>query len=404
MFLLLLTTLAAPQASLSFDEALGLAAEAPVLQGSKQALVKKRELDRKISPLTLNPILSVLPGYRLFKSNDREPELIAELAQPWNVAGHGGARKRTVALEEQVIEVEVRARALERRLAAARGWIDLWGAQRVHAAAERELTIADDLQKRIERAVALGAATRADLADTRAFTAEAGLAVLAAEGEVYERGVVLSRDTARLRAEALAASGELPDPPLPPPASWSQLAAGVEALPGVAMSRVAERAERARFVEERAARGTVLQLGVALQRDAPGGLVLSGLFRVTPSLFDRGEREAGVLAANAERLNGEQRSALISGRAELAIALHEVEHTGEVMLALRDRLVPASREGADARRRLFSAGEGTLLEVLQTERLAVAAEARLERARALNAWARVKLWLLLTAMHPEARP
>jgi cobalt-zinc-cadmium efflux system outer membrane protein len=392
-----------PLVALSFDEAIGLAPQAPRVEGAARAISAKTALDSKISSLTFNPTLTVIPGYRLFRRQEREPELIAELAQPWNVAGHAGARRRTVGLEEGVLEAELRSRALEQRLAAARAWVDLWAAQRVLAQAEREAKIADELQRLVARAAALGAATRADTADARAFVAEARLAVINAEGEVHDRGLELAREVTSPRLDPMTASGDLPSPPLPEPFDRGALVARAADLPLVARQHLAARAERARAVEEQAARGTVLQLGVALQRDAPGGLVLSGLVRITPSLFDRGERERGVLAAEAARLEGEQRAGQLAAQVEIAMTLHEVEHTAEVRAELRDQLVPASREGADARRRIFAAGEATLPEVLQSERTAIAAESRLQRAWAMNAWSRVKLWLLLSSMQGDAK-
>jgi cobalt-zinc-cadmium efflux system outer membrane protein len=401
--LLVSLVVSAAPVALSFDDAIGLAPQAPRVEGAARALSEKSALDSKLSSLTLNPTLSVMPGYRLSPTKDREPELVAELTQPWNLAGHSGARRSSVRLEEAVVEAEMRARALEQRLAAARAWVDLWAAQRVFAEMEREAKIADELQRLVERTAALGAATRADVADARAFAAEARLAALNAEGEVHDRGLELAREVASPRIDPIAASGDLPSPPLPVPIDRAALVARAAELPDVARQLLAARAERARGVEERAARGTILQLGVALQRDAPGGLVVSGLARITPPLFDRGERERGVRAAEAARLEGEQRAGQLAAQIELAMTLHEVEHTAEVRAALRDRLVPASREGADARRRIFAAGEATLPEVLQSERTAIDAESRLQRASAMNAWSRIKLWLLLSSMQAEVK-
>ena len=51
---------------------------------------------------------------------------------------------------------------------------------------------------------------------------------------------------------------------------------------------------------------------------------------------------------------------------------------------------------AQTRRRIFETGGATLLEVLQSERTAIAAASRLRRIQAEHAWARAKLWLLVT--------
>src|ERR1700687_1356040 len=97
----------APLVAISFEEAIGLAPQAPRVEGAARALSEKRALGSKISVLTLNPTLSVMPGYRVHPGRDSEPELVAELTQPWNLAGHSGARRTSVRLEEATLEAEV---------------------------------------------------------------------------------------------------------------------------------------------------------------------------------------------------------------------------------------------------------------------------------------------------------
>ncbi len=393
--------LAAPVAVLSFDDVLRGAEAAPAVEGSRLALQTKRQLDRQISSLTQNPSLSVQVGYRALPRTAREPEVLFELVQPWNVAGHGHARRQAASLEEDLLGAELRERRLVQRLRAARAWVELWTAERLWEAIERELKIALELEGLVAKAVAAQAATRAELAEAQTFTAEIEQALLAAEGERYERGLDLAQQIASASTGALGTTGGLPTPPLPDLSSEAAqrlLLERAAALPEVARRRLEERVERARAVEERAARGTQLGVGVVLQRDAPGGLVASGMIRVTPSLFEHGQRERATLLAEAERAAQQVRASSIEARVELERTLHEVEHTAAVATGLEGKLVPSSRASAEAKRRIFRAGESTLFEVLTAERIAVAAAGRLERARAQAAWAKVKLWLLLLAM------
>jgi outer membrane protein TolC len=53
--------------------------------------------------------------------------------------------------------------------------------------------------------------------------------------------------------------------------------------------------------------------------------------------------------------------------------------------------------------RIFEAGEATILEVITARRNVANARGRLERARAQNAWARVKVWLWLSAIQGEKK-
>ena len=402
MPLLLSVALLAPVAvthSITFDEALGWAEHAPLVQGARQALRSQSDLTRRVSRLTHNPQLSVQPGMRLAPAGAREPELLVELSQAWSLSGHDGARRRSLEAEQAVLGAETRAASLAQRLGAARSWIELWVAQRVLAEAQREQALAGTLTKLVDRAASLSGASGADAADARAYIAEARLLVLAAHGELVNRAATLHREAGRALADgALAARGELPAAPVPSKSAQRLMLGRLAALPEVQLRALRARAERLRATEERSARGWVLQLGLMAQRDAPGGFLLSGGLRVTVPLFDRGERESAPLVAQAERQAGEGHDALVRARADLAEAMHEVTHTEEVLAELRDNLVPASREGATLRERIFRAGEATVLEVLQSRRAAVAAVGRLERARGAHAWARVKLWLLSTTL------
>jgi cobalt-zinc-cadmium efflux system outer membrane protein len=388
---------------ISFDQALGLSAAAPDVVGAQRAVGVKRQLNRAISSQTQHPQVALQPGYRLHPDGAREPELIAEVLHSWNLSGLSGARRRSAAAEAEVLDAEARARALGRRLGAARAWIDAWAAHRLLATAQQQEALAAELQRLIARTTALSETTRADLAEARALHAEAELAVIDAQGMVYERGLQLAIEIGRAASEPLVPLGELPLPALPPAAEWPGYFAQVERLPEVRQREFEARAARARAVEERAARGGLGQFGVVLQRDAPGGLVVSGSARFYLPLFDRGERERGGMMAQAARLAGEHDVALATAVSELALAFHEVEHTGEALAALESRLVPESSEGARLRERIYQAGEATLPEVLQARRTAMAAVGRLERARADHAWARIKVWLLLAALGETER-
>jgi cobalt-zinc-cadmium efflux system outer membrane protein len=380
--------------SITFDAALGLTVQTPKVVGTARAAEEKAQRDRGISSIPFNPQLSVMPGWRFAPSYERQAELVAEVLQPWNLSGQASARRRTVGLEEKVLDAEARAAALGARLAAARAWIDVWGAEQVFEETRREEQIAAELERLVGRSESLGAMTRADVAEARAYHAEARVAVLNAEGEVYQRALMLGREIGR--ATPVHAAGPLPDAPVPPSAKSAEYLERMAALPAVAVKSFQARAAAARDLEEEAARGTIAQLGATLQRDAPDGLVISALARVTLPVFDRGERERASIRADAVRLEGEREDALVAARVDLAASFHEVDHTAALLAVYRDDLAPASREAAQSRRRIFENGGATLLEVLQSERTAVAAASRLRRIQAEHAWACTKLWMLVT--------
>ena len=145
-------------------------------------------------------------------------------------------------------------------------------------------------------------------------------------------------------------------------------------------------------------KGTNLLLGVEVRRESPDGFLAMGTVGLTLPVFDRGERERSVSEARAARFEGEKRAATIDARTEMALAFHEVEHTGEIVAAVKGELLPALVEAAAAREQLFRAGDGTMVDVLTARRRVLAAKARLVRAQAANAWAKVKVWMLLAEL------
>lgn len=393
----------APKLALSFDQAVGQAASAPAVLAARKAAVASRDLADQISSLTHNPQLALQPGLRLRPDDAREPELLAEIVMPWNLSGHGRARRQSAALEGAALQAAERAALLDRRLGVARAWIDLWAGERTLEELRSGTQLAAELERLVERAAALEAATRADVAEARAFHSEARLDLLAAEGALFEAGLALARQLGLARPAPVGTVGELPAPTLPNERAIVASGERLDRLPSARLARLRARAASARTVEEGAARGTTLSLGAGIQRDAPGGLVLSAIARVSPSLFDRGERERSVAAAGAAALEGEAEASLREARAELIVSQHESHHTAAQVAELQDRLVPAARQAAELRRRIYQEGDATLVEVLRAQRAALSASSRLLRARADRAWADVKLWLLLSELAlPEA--
>jgi cobalt-zinc-cadmium efflux system outer membrane protein len=392
----LAATLPAPRA-VTFDDAIGISQAAPEVRGAERAVEVKHEMRGRISTMTQNPQIYLQPGLRVLPVENKGMELQASIAQSWNLSGLSSARKKAAHAEEAVLAAEARVAALSRRLGAARAWVDLWAAQRVLEVAQREAALAGEFARLVEKAAAASAATKADAADARAYHAEARLSVIAAEGEVFERGIDLARAIAA-GPSPLAVQGDLPVPALPERGTWDGTLKRVQALPQVRRAALAAEAERAREAEEHAARGTLLSLGAYIQHDQPGGFVGYGMATLTLPVFDRGERERSVTVARAAQLDGEKQKEAIDAASDMVMAMHEVEHTQEVVDALQNEILPALDEGLAARVRIFQAGEGTILEVVQTRRNAAAARSRMERARAAHAWAQVKVWLLFAAM------
>lgn len=380
----------------TFDQALGLADGSPAVLGAKSAVDEHARLAGSVSSMVANPTLTVQPGAALDPLDNRWKYFgEATVLQSWNLSGLSDNRRRSVATEGKLLAAEARATALSHRLAAAQAWMELWAAQRSLADALQEAELAHEFSARMAHAAAAAAFTRAEAADAATYAAEAHVLAIAAEGEVVDRGFQLAVTMGQGAERSLVASGTLPSPPAPLRSDWPALLEAAGKLPTVVARKLAGDAERARDVELRSAKGWGVGTGVKGTRDYLATWGVQAVLEVTVPIFDRGEREAAPQAAAALRSDGEHREALAVAATELMRALHEVEHTGEVLAAVEKELLPAAAEGARVREASMQAGETTVLEVLVARRAWAAARARRTRAVALHAWAQVKVWMLL---------
>jgi len=382
---------AAP-AELRFHEAVGLAGELPALVAVREAAAAERRIavPRPWSSL----VFEVTPRLRLAPERDRGAEGGVRVQQAFPLGDVRGARRALLEANADVRVAMAAAEQLEARLSAASTWIDGWAARERLAAAERDLELARAVLAITDKGTKAGAFTAPELADARAFVAEAEVRRIDAEGQVADAGFALARATAR--TGRIAAAGALPEVPLPEHAAWPALLARAAKSPDVVARRMAARAARARAVEERAARGTQLIVGGELVKDAPDGWV-AGVTLGIGLPHDRGQREARQAEVEARLADTQAAALATNATVELDRALHEVAHTSELLAQLRDALVPAADDAAARRQRAFEVGETTTVELLAARRVALAAHVRLADARAAHAWARVRAWLLLSA-------
>jgi cobalt-zinc-cadmium efflux system outer membrane protein len=380
---------------ISFAEALGLSDRAAWVQAAGEAARTRRRIDDGRTGWA-NPQVTVQPGIRLAPGDQKGVELGVSLLQGMSLGGLGAARKQGAGAEEALFDAAALSAALDQRLAAARSWIDLHATESVLAGVRGEVRLAQELAALVAKARTAEAATAADLELAKTFLAEARLLALDVEGEQFERALALAAELGD-PAGSLTCAGPLPAlevPTFAQPAELARIAAG---LPQVKVQRLKAQSERAREAEERALRGTHLALGFSAYRDGAGAAGGAGTLQLTLPAFDRGGREAGLRAAEAARAEGEASRAQTVALVELRRALHEVEHTGEIVALLEKELEPAAAEAARLTERLFASSEVPLTEVLLARRATLSAHARVERARAAHAWARVRAFLTTQA-------
>jgi outer membrane protein TolC len=384
---------------LGFAEALGLCAASPLVTGVAQASVAKGRMEAGLSRLTLNPQLAVQAGYRRASAAEQGLDIQGAVSQGFHLSPFFAERQRSLRIERSALGAEAAALLFGLRLRVARIWLDLWGAQNALAEAQKEAELAVALLALVEKSAQATALTSLDVAEARAYLAEAVLTGLSIEGEVHDQGLLLWRELGRPVSQPARAVGEPPSGQLP---AWFGTASAEESLlgqvaqlPAVTQLRLLAEAEGGREREVHAQRGSLLYIGALGLHEPATPFALLGTLGFTPALFDRGERERAELLARQARLTGEAGQAAGAARAELAMVFHEVEHSQEVWAQLSQKALPASAEALRLRERLLVAGDETVIEVVRSRRNVAVLRGRVARAWAshLAAVARLELYL-----------
>lgn len=379
--------------AVSFDQAIALSQVTPRVEGRRRSLEARRAGDADLAGTSQGVSIQATPGMRILSEQDRGFEGQLSVVHSWNLGDLTGARQRAAHAERTVIAAEVRAAALEARLEAGRRWIDLWRLARLSRLAREEHALAADLVSLTERALRAGVGTSLDEAEAHAYAAEVHARLIAAEGTRHEAAVGLAVAMGRAPTARLRATGPLPSPSLPDdPTPWLN---AIERMPSVTVERLSALAARAHEAEAVAAYAPVLGVGVQLQRESPSGFIANGVFTLSVPLMDQGQRQRSVARGEAERRAGEHGQARLAAGRELALAIHDVEHTRRTERALLAQLVPALVALVDRRDAALRAGESTVFQLLDARRRLLGARASAVEATGARAWAEVRLWLLL---------
>jgi len=383
------------RATITWEEALRRAQEAPTIASARTAVRERRDLDERVGGLG-NPEVELVAGVRkgeLDQGFDGEVSVV----QPIPLAPIGSERRKAARAETRLLDARTRALLLERGLAVANAFCRLHAAERVREEADRAVALAEEMVAAVERGREAGAFTSQDVALARVHAGEVRLALLEAEGEAFDLGVELGRTVQHAGPYPLATEGPLPLSVLPPRESWAE-ALAPDRLPPILIPMLEAEAARARL-REREVEGRAFWMGIggtALRESEERALL--GTVRFTIPLFERSLRERGQLLAEARAQEGASAEGRMAAAGLVASLVHEVEHTEEVHDLLRDALLPSSEENLRLSRLAFEAGEQTLLEVLRAQEQVVDLRMRLHRAEAERALARLRLALFLGAL------
>lgn len=383
--------------AVSFDEILALSVRHPSVGAIRGALDLRMKGDAEISVLANNPILLATPGYRFTPDDQEGVEGSVSLSQPFSLGGAGAAKREAAAVERAGLRLELLAATLDRRLAAARLWLELRAAEQVATELLDAKRLAATYLAKVEKARGLGAATVVEVADARLFLGETMRLHLEAEGELVHASSALGRVAGLPPTLHLKTVGELPSPSLPDQSAWPTIIARHTDLPEVRQARLAAAAARAREAELAALASPELTAGLQWQRESPNSYIGFGLLGLSLPFFERNQRDRSAELAAARRAELEVNAGALDAGHELALALHEVEHARERLALYRETLLPAAAALVEAQERTYALGETTIFLLLEAQRRLVEMQRTAIVARSDAAWAEVKAWLLIAA-------
>lgn len=385
---------------MTFDEALARAVTRPDVTAPDAASSARASMDRDLPGRLGNPELVVglgpgntLPGFR-----DIGVEFQATLTQPWAIEDLGGARRRSADAERAWLSTERRRRALEQRRHAARAWLALWTAQRLHHVAHEEADAAQALAAMLSRGVTAGAAVTGDALEAELAAGEAQARVLDAEGMMAETASALAVSTGSAPLPQPTADGDAPSPAIPPQETWARWVEAAGALPEVEASAWLARAATLVAQESAAGGGSWLSFGAQAVRNSADQWQLYAMLGLRWSASDRNQRARAQALGGAALAQGDLDAARRRAPAALALALHEVEHTRAMEQLLRERTVPAAERLTVAREEALRRGAGTAFEVLRARSARLRARAELTAAEGRRREAELDAWLLLSAL------
>ena len=393
-FLVAMTALAGA-GEVTFDGAILAASKVPGVEAARSELESRQRLDRSLKGNRGPLVVQVAPGRRLSPEADVGTEISLSVAQGWSLGDPAGHSKSAARAERDVLAARLRARALAARIDVARRWMELHRLQRALALARDETRVMAEIDVANQQARAAGLVTQVAEAEARTAHAEAERMELALEGERVRAALDLSVALGAEPDADLKTAGALPEFTLPAPERIRALTKQVDRLPEVALLRLQSVAASARAAESTASRGSQLSFGAQAQRESNGSTLLFGTLGFTVSAPRTGRREWAMSNAEARRRLIEADDVAVALRAELADAVHELEHSEELWQLITSSLGPASETLLQQRTRQLELGEGTVIEVLRARARVMAAKRYEADAATERRWAQVHLWLLL---------
>jgi len=332
--------------------------------------------------------VSLWGGQRIAPATETGFEWAASLSQQLNYGTAYSARQRALTAEAEWMRAEASKVARLRRLEAGLGWATLRSAESRVAYAKQDVDAAERIVELTSKLVTAREVTRADLATAKLGVADAKTAYLRAEGYLFEARQRLAGVLGSCENRDLHTAGDEPDmavhKPLPPMQHPVIIARSAEA-----------RAERAR-AETTEAAAQRIRATVDARRDAIGETVV-GLSLSIPFWNPSGSRDAARQFATAAQRQSDEALQKEAIATELALAIHEVEHTEEVFRVVASDALPAAELALSSREKQLAVGEGTVIELSTSQRQLAATRQAVAEAFGDKLRASIRLGLMFGA-------
>ncbi|QQR89503.1 MAG: TolC family protein [Myxococcales bacterium] len=385
--------------ALRFEEAVGLVQHASAVKSSSMALETRRDSDDGIGG-TAGPMqFSFMPGFRPHPAESKGFEFQANFSESFSLEDLGGARRESAKKERQAIAAEVQANLLSSRLEIARAWLALWRIEKLRGMAADATKLTETFLSAIERAQKLGEATVLDVESARSHLAELKMKSLDLEGMQFYQVLKLCETMGRKPNTKLTTKGDPPRVALPKHFDTPSLIARVDALPSVQYARLLRDSAKARVSEADASVAPMFQIGAQVQRESPTSWLGFGLVGISVPVSNAAKRQVSQHLEEVERLNVAKDKARRDGQAQLLAAIHEVEHETRLLRLVTKEALPSVTNLVDAQEKALAANEGSVFQLVTARRQWIATRELSTLSQEALSWAKIKLWLLMKALH-----
>ena len=379
---------ASAQARVSYLQALALSKQRAPGVAVARATESVAEADSRAGGLYPNPTLSA-------GSSTQTARLSVGASLPLLILGQRGAALDAGRAELAVAKLDTRASLADVRAATGHAFVALWLAERTANARAEAAAISHKLESAVEGRVELGSAPEIERLRANAETLRADLDSRAAADFVDAASTELA---AWIGADFDQSLRVADDPPVPTQVPALEALRGqVAENPGVLRATAEVRASEARAASERAQVRPLMTLDVGADLYDPtlpatnyrAQLAFEmPIFSQRGPLIEREQRRAAVARSQASAEHVRLSSALIVAY-RLFGALTQQART------LADGVVPAAVAAARATEESYTLGRAPLVAVLDAERARIDAQLSLIESQAAraNAWLDVELAL-----------